>query len=114
MTYDQYLDLKNEYRAMMKELRKYNEHRTSQQGPTALRQHPQRPNLEPEQSDFEKAQASSESWRPQYSSTERSNGASEPSSKKVIGRKFQTDQTDHATKAELENVMRELQQLKKV
>ena len=27
MTHDQYLDLKNEYRAMMEKLRKYNEHR---------------------------------------------------------------------------------------
>ena len=35
MTYDQYLDLKNDYRAMLEELRKHNEHGASQQMPTA-------------------------------------------------------------------------------
>ena len=51
MTHDQYVDLKNEYRAMMKELRRYNEHRASQQEPTAPKQYRLRPNPEPKQSD---------------------------------------------------------------
>ena len=55
MTYDQYLNLKNDYHAMIEELKKYNEHTTSQQGPTAQKQHPQRPNVEPKQSDSQKA-----------------------------------------------------------
>ena len=109
MTYDQYLDLKNDYREMMEELRKYNENGALQQGSTATRQHPQRPNVEPEQFDSQEAQASFESWKPQYSSTERSSGASEPSSTKNRKRKSQADSDDHATKTELENVMRELQ-----
>ena len=114
MTQDQYLDLKNEYRVMMEELRRYNEHRAPQQGPTSLRQYSLRPNLKPEQFDSQEAQASSKSWKPQYSSTERSSGASEPLSTKSKKRKSQADQADHATKVELKNVMRELQQLKKV
>ena len=55
MTYDQYLDLKNDYRAIMEELKKYNENGASQQGPTATRQRPQRPNVEPKQSDSQEA-----------------------------------------------------------
>ena len=105
MTYDQYLDLKNDYRVMMEELRKYNEHGASQQGPTATRQFLQRPNAEPEPSDSHEAQASSKSWKPQYSSTERSSGTSGSSSAKSRRRKSQAYQADHATKAELENVM---------
>ena len=110
MTYDQYLDLKNDYRTMMEEIRKYNELGASQQGPTATRIPPQR---EPEPSDSDKAQASSGSWKPQYSSAERSSEAS-GSSAKSKRRKSRTYQPDHPTRAELENVMQELQQLKKV
>ena len=91
MTHDQYVDLKNEYRVMREELRRYNEHRASQQKPTAPKQYPLRQNPELEQSDSQKAQASFESWKPQYSSTERSNGASESSSTKSRRRKSQTD-----------------------
>ena len=40
MTYDQYLDLKNEYWAMVEEMRKYNELKALQQGPIALGQYP--------------------------------------------------------------------------
>ena len=108
MTYDQYLDLKNEYRVMMEEMRKYNELRALQQGPTALGQYPQRSNTELEQSYSQEAQASSKSWRPRYSSTERSSEASEPSPTESRRRKSWVDQVDHATKAELENVMRGL------
>ena len=43
MTHDQYVVLKNEYRAMMKELRRYNEHRASQQGSIVPRQYLLRP-----------------------------------------------------------------------
>ena len=111
MTYDQYLDLKNDYRTMMEELRKYNELGASQQGPTATRLPPQR---EPEPSDSNEAQASSGSWKPQYSSTKRSSGASESSSVKSRRRKSQAYQANHVTKAEMQNVMQELQQLKKV
>ena len=46
MTYEQYLDLKNEYRATPEELRRYNEFKASQQGLTVSRQYPQRPNLD--------------------------------------------------------------------
>ena len=99
---------------MMEELRKYNEQGASQQGPTATRQRPQRPNAEPESSDSQEAQASSRSWRPQHSSTERSSEASGSSSAKSRRRKSQAYRADHATKAKLENVMQELQQLKKV
>ena len=105
MTYDQYLDLKNDYRVMLEELRKYNEHGASQQGPTATRQRPQRPNAEPEPFDSNEAQASSGSCKPQYSSTERSNGASGSSSAKSRRRESQAYQADQATRAELENVM---------
>ena len=70
--------------------------------------------MEPKQSDSQKAQASSESWRPRYSSTKRSSEASEPSSTNSKRRKSQADQVDHATRVELENVMQELQQMKKV
>ena len=108
MTYDQYLDLKNDYRAMMEELRKYNEHGASQQGPTAIRQCLQRPNAKPEPSDSDEARASSGSWKSQYSSTERSSGASGSSSAKSQRRKSQAYQADHVTKAELQNVMQEL------
>ena len=59
--YEQYLDLKNEYRTMVEKLRKYNELKISQQGPTASRQYSQKPNLDPEQFDSQKAQTSSES-----------------------------------------------------
>ena len=114
MTYEQYLDLKNEYQRMAKQLKRYNEFRASQQGPIASRQYSQRPNLELEQSDSQKVQASSESWKLRYSSTERSSEASEPSSTKRKRRKSHVDQADHATKVDLENVIRELQQLKKV
>ena len=82
MTYDQYLDLKNDYRAMIEELRKYNEHAIPQQGPTAQRRYPQRPNAEPEPSDSQEARASFGSWKPQYSSTKRSSKASGSSSAK--------------------------------
>ena len=99
---------------MIEELRKYNEHTTLQQGLTVQRRRPQRSNVEPEQSDSQEAQAFSRSWKPQYSSTERSSGAREPLSTKSRRRKSQADPANHATKAELENVMRELQQLKKV
>ena len=102
MTYEQYLDLKNEYQRMAKQLKRYNEFRASQQGPIASRQYSQRPNLELEQSDYQKAQASSEFWKLRYSSTERSSEASEPSSTKSRRRKFQVY---HATKADLENVI---------
>ena len=98
----------------MEEMRKYNELRASQQGPIAFGQYLQRPNAKPEQSHSQKAQASSESWRPRYSSTERLSEISEPSPIESRRRKSQADQVNHATKAELENVMRELQQLKKV
>ena len=101
MTYDQYLDLKNDYRAMMEELRKYNEHEASQQGPTATRQCPQRPNAELEPFDSDEARASSGSWKPQYSSTERSNEASGSLSAKSRRRKSQAYQADHVTKTEL-------------
>ena len=104
MTYNQYLDLKNDYRAMMKEFRKYNEHGASQQGPTATRQCPQRLNAEPEPSDSQEAQASSGSWKPQYSSTKRSSEASGSSAKSRM-RKSRAYQPDHPTRAELENVM---------
>ena len=117
ITYDQYVDLRSEYRAMMEELNKYNEYRATQPEATAPKQYPQRSNPQPEQSDFQEAQTSSESWKPQYSSTERSSGASEPVSTKNRRRKSHTDQADladHVTKVELANVMRELQQLKKV
>ena len=105
MTYDQYLDLKNDYRAMMEELRKHSEHGALPQGPTATRLPPQR---ESEPSDSNETQASSGSWKPQYSSTERSSGASESSSAKSRRRKSQAYQPDHPTRAELENVMQEL------
>ena len=114
MTYDQYLDLKNDYRAMLEELRKHNEHGASQQGPTATRQRPQMPNAKPEPSDSNEAQASSGSWKPHHSSIERSNGASGSSSAKSRRRESKAYQSDHAIRAELENVMQELQQLKKV
>ena len=114
MTYDQYLDLKNDYRAMMEELRKYDENGASQQGPTATRQRPQRPNVKPEQSDSQEVRTSSESWKPQYSSIEKSSGVSGPSSEKSRRKKSQVYPADHAIRAELENVMLELQQLKKV
>ena len=113
MTYDQYVDLRSEYRAMMEELKKYNEYRATQPEATSPKQYPQRSNPQPEQSDSQEAQASFESWKPQYSSTERSSGASEPASIKNRRRKSHTDQADladHVTKAELANVMRELQQ----
>ena len=113
MTNDQYLDLKNEYRVMMEELRRYNEHRAPQQGPIMQRQYSLRSNLEPEQFDSQEAQASSESWKSQYSSTKRSSGASEPSSIRSRRKKSQIDQINHVTKAELKNIIRELQQLKK-
>ena len=86
MTYDQYLDLKNDYCAMMEELRKHSERGASQQGPTATRLPLQR---ESELSDSNEIQASFGSWKPQYSSTERSSGASEPSSAKSRRRKSQ-------------------------
>ena len=46
---------------MAKELRKYNELRVSQQRPTASRQYSQKPNMDPEQSYSQEAQAFSES-----------------------------------------------------
>ena len=82
MTYEQYFDLKNEYQTMEKELKRYNEFRASQQGPTASRQYSQRPNLNLEQYDSQKTQTSLKSWKLRYFSTERSNEASEPSSTK--------------------------------
>ena len=51
MTYDQYVDLRSEYRAMMEELKKYNEYRAMQPEATAPKQYPQRSNPQPEQSD---------------------------------------------------------------
>ena len=99
---------------MMEELRKYNEHGASQQGPTATRQRPPRLNAESEPSDSDEARAASGSWKPQYSSTERSSGASGSSSAKSRRRKSQAYQADHVTKVELQNVMQELQQLKKI
>ena len=109
ITYDQYLDLKNDYRAMMEELRKYDENGASQQGPTATRQRPQRPNVKPEQSDSQEVRTSSESWKPQYSSIEKSSGVSGPSSEKSRRKKSQVYPADHAIRAELENVILELQ-----
>ena len=41
ITYEQYVELKNEYRAMAEELKRYNELRASQQKLTAPRQCPQ-------------------------------------------------------------------------
>ena len=40
MTHDQYVDLKNEYCTMIEEMIRYNEHKASQQEPTALKQYP--------------------------------------------------------------------------
>ena len=39
MTYEQYLDLKNEYRTMVEELKRYNEFKASQQGLTPSKQY---------------------------------------------------------------------------
>ena len=44
MTYGQYVDLRSEYRAMMKELKKYNEYRATQLEAIAPKQYPQRSN----------------------------------------------------------------------
>ena len=57
MTYDQYVDLRSEYRIMMEELKKYNEYRATQPEATAPKQYPQRSNPQPEQSDSQEAQA---------------------------------------------------------
>ena len=48
MMYDQYVDLKSEYSAMIEELRKYNEYRAAQPESTVPKHHPQRPNPQPE------------------------------------------------------------------
>ena len=63
---------------MEEEWRRYNEFRASQQNLTTLQQYVQKPNFDTEQSDFRETQASSESWKPWYSSTKRSGEANEP------------------------------------
>ena len=59
-------------------------------------------------------EVSSQSWRQGYSSTNKSNEAREPSSTKTRRRRPQTKQVDPVSKVDLENIMQELQQLKKI
>ena len=59
MTYEEYVNLTNEYKTMTEELRKYNEFRSSQPRPIA-QPYLQRPNLDVDQSDSQKIGASSD------------------------------------------------------
>ena len=109
MTYDQYVDLRSEYRAMMEELKKYNEYRATQ----PRNNHPETipTKIKPAIGAVRLPRSSSilRILEPQYSSTERSSGASEPVSTKSRRRKSHTDQPNqdnHVIKAELANVMR--------
>ena len=74
------MDLKNQYRAMTEELRRYNDFRSSQSQPTTSEQPFQRLNLDTIQSNFLKIEKSTQSYRLGYSTTGRSDEASEPSS----------------------------------
>ena len=81
ITYEQYKDLMNQYKAMVEEMRRYNNMRSSQPQLTALEQPPQRPNLNTVQSNsFETEDVSTHLWRYEYSYTDRSDETSEPSS----------------------------------
>ena len=55
MTYEQYVNLKNQYAVMIEELSKYNEFRSSQPRSTTL-QYPQKLNLDTNQSDSQKTE----------------------------------------------------------
>ena len=87
MTYEQYVDLKKEYQAMVEELKMYNEFKASQQRLTTSWQCLQRPNLDKEGSDSQETQTSSKSWKSRYSSADKSGEASEPSSTRTRRRK---------------------------
>ena len=59
MIYEECLNLTNEYKAMVKELRKYNDFRSSQPRLTT-QPYPQRPNLDVDQSGSQETKASSD------------------------------------------------------
>ena len=58
MTYKQYMDLKNQYREMAEELRRYNDFRNSQPRSNAPQQPLRMPNLDTVQSDSLKTKES--------------------------------------------------------
>ena len=100
---------------MMEKMKRYNNARDSQPRSTAPQQPPQRPNPSTIQSDsLETKNESTHLWQLAYSYTNQSNKASAPSSTLSRKRKFEASRLDPDTKRNLENIMQDLQELKRV
>ena len=96
----------NQYKAMAKKMKRYNDMRSSQPRPTALEQPLRRPNLDMVQSDsLETTDESTLSWRLKYSYTSRSNETSEPSSTRSKRKKPKISQANLNIERDLENIM---------
>ena len=112
ITYEQYLNLINQYKAMSEEIRWYNNMRSSQPWPTAPRQPSQRLNVNLIQSDsLEIEDESTHSWQPtcSYENIDKSDEASEPLSTQFRRKKVEASEIDQEMKRDLKNIMWELQ-----
>ena len=109
------MDLRNQYRAVTKEIRRYNNFKSSQSRSTALEQPFRRPNLDMIQPDtLEIEDESTHSWKLGYSTINRSGEASDLLSTWSRRKRLKTSEADFNTRRDLESIMRELQELKRV
>ena len=111
------MNLMKQYKTMVEEIRMYINMRESQPQLNALKQLPQRPNVNIVQSDSLKTKDESIHSQQQahsYEENDKSNKGNEPSSTWSRRKKPETSQVDQDTKRDLEKIMRELQELKRV